>query len=150
MTIRHTVGNILQSMSDAVAIPVNTVGVPGAGLALEAASAYPNWRDSYKLMCQQRALKVGEVTFICEVSPGKYLISFPTKQHWKYPSKLEWIDAALAHLARNHMTLARMGIRSVALPMLGCGRGGLEWSAVRALIYKHFEHHEMDIEVYGP
>jgi O-acetyl-ADP-ribose deacetylase (regulator of RNase III) len=150
MTIRHTVGNILQSMSDAVAIPVNTVGVPGAGLALEAASAYPSWRDNYKMACQQRALQVGEVKLVCEVEPGKYLISFPTKQHWKNPSQLKWIDAGLAHLARNHMTLARMGIRSVALPMLGCGRGGLEWSAVRALIYKHFENHEMDIEVYGP
>lgn len=150
MTILHTVGNIFESQYPAVAIPVNMVGVPGKGLALDAANRYPEWRDNYKEWCRNGQAQTGKLLFT-RCNDGRVLISFPTKSHWRLSSSVELIEAGLVEMKRLTVAMqSRYGIDGVALPMLGCGEGKLPWDVVRGLIYKHFERHPLKIDLYGP
>lgn len=145
MTILHTVGNIFESETGVIAIPVNVLGVAGKGLALDAAQRYPEWLEDYRRWCNGAWKNPGNL-HIKRCNDGKTLISFPTKIHWRMDSELELIDKGLTELER----LSAQFPNGVALPMLGCGLGGLDWPTVRLLIYKHFEKHPLKIDLYGP
>lgn len=141
--IKYVKGNILDSQSDFITIPVNCVGVMGAGLALEFKKKYPIVFQWYKEDCQKSEIAPGIPVFYNQVC------LFPTKDHWKNPSKLEWIDIGLAILSNRWY---EEGDFSIALPALGCGLGGLNWeSEVKPLIEKYFSKHQnIDVEVYEP
>lgn len=128
--IRYAEGNLLDAPSEALVNTVNEVGVMGKGIALQFREAFPESSQEYESAAKARAIHVGRV-FVTRghslIGPH-WIIHFPTKKHWRQPSRLEWIREGLKDLVR---VIEREGIRSLALPPLGCGNGGLEWAQVR-------------------
>ncbi len=136
--IRFVQGDLLEAPEEAIVNAVNTVGVMGKGLALLFKQRFPeNFRD-YAAACKSDAVRVGSmfVTMNPELGGPRWIINFPTKQHWKQPSKLEWIESGLADLKA---VILKERIRSIAIPRLGCGLGGLDWTVVRPRIVAMLE-----------
>ena len=129
--IELTRGNLLLAKADAIVNTVNTVGVMGKGIALQFSKAFPENLVAYQRACKDGSVAIGKMlvqeTSSLERSLPRYIINFPTKKHWKQPSKLEYVEEGLNALVEE---LKRLGVRSVAVPPLGCGLGGLRWSEV--------------------
>ena len=126
-------GNLLASDADALVNTVNTVGVMGKGVALQFKQAFPANYRAYRAACARDEVSLGRM-FVFDsglVGPRRYIINFPTKGHWRANSRLADIDAGLDDMVR---VIAERGIRSIALPALGCGNGGLDWAVVAPLI----------------
>jgi hypothetical protein len=134
-------GNILESKKRVIVIPVNCVGVMGAGLAKQAALTQPGLLDSYKAACRAKLITVNGPLYTIDGRRNRFLM-FPTKLHWKDPSKLEWIDQGLQRLSTMEGPFA--------IPPLGCGLGKLKWPDVRQLMEKHLSSPTLDVEVYCP
>jgi len=134
-------GNLLDARTDALVNTVNTVGVMGKGIALMFKEAFPANFRAYEAACKDKEVRVGHM-FVTE-NPAfegpRWIINFPTKKHWRQPSKMEWILEGLRDLKR---VIAEHDIRSIALPPLGAGNGGLDWREVRPEI----EHALGDLE----
>lgn len=128
--IRYTHGNMLDASVEAFVNTVNEVGVMGKGIALMFREAFPESAKAYQEASARGEVRVGRVF----VTPNRALVGprwilhFPTKRHWRHPSRLEWVREGLKDLVR---VIRENGIRSLALPPLGCGSGGLEWTQVR-------------------
>lgn len=146
MPIRHCEGDLLASHQQTLVCPVNLVGVMGAGLALQMANRYPNLLKEYQHACRTGLLRV-DCPFPIRVSEHQQVLCLATKDHFRYPSDLSWVAAGLSY-TQSHMV--PLGIQSLAIPMLGCGLGQLEWGSVRRLLYYYLQHELTDIEVYGP
>lgn len=131
--ISFTQGNLLEADTEALVNTVNTVGVMGKGIALMFKEAFPANFKAYEEACKQQSVQVGRmfVTERADLMRPKWIINFPTKKHWRHPSKIEWIEEGLHDLKR---IIIENRIRSIALPPLGSGNGGLDWAEVRALI----------------
>ena len=126
-------GNLLDAPVEALVNTVNTVGVMGKGIALQFSRAYPENEAAYKRACQRGEVQPGRM-FIFEtqaLNGPRFIINFPTKRHWRTPSRLEDIKGGLRALVGD---LRRLDVRSIAIPPLGCGNGGLDWAEVRPLI----------------
>ena len=136
MTFRYTDEDVFASGAEAVANPVNCVGVSGAGLARQFARRYPENDRLYRQACAEGRIRPdrGLITETGQDSP-RYIVNFPTKRHWRDDSRIEDIRLGLANLRRQ---LLRREIASVALPALGAGLGGLDWNDVKALIENEF------------
>jgi len=132
--ITFTEGNLLDAKAEVLVNTVNTVGVMGKGIALMFKEAFPENFRAYVDACKNKEMEVGRV-FVTErhnwVGGPKWIVNFPTKKHWRNPSKIEWIKAGLEDLKR---FIVRNNVRSIALPPLGSGNGGLDWQDVRPLI----------------
>lgn len=133
MMIEEGRGNLLTADVEALVNTVNTVGVMGKGIALQFKRAFPANYRAYRAACARGEVRLGEVwLFDTQVlAPRRYVLNFPTKQHWRSGSRLDDIAAGLDSLVdvvRDHH------ITSLAIPALGCGNGGLDWAAVRPLI----------------
>ncbi|ELR97587.1 macro domain-containing protein [Gloeocapsa sp. PCC 73106] len=115
---------------------VNCVGVMGAGLALEFKLRFPQMYAEYVSQCRKKGITVGKVNFYRN-DDEPHIINFPTKNHWKYPSQLEWIETGLQDFAAKYQ---EWGITSIAFPRLGCDRGGLNWSQVKLLMEKYLSN----------
>src|SRR5271166_5199153 len=126
-------GNILDSDVEALVNTVNTVGVMGKGIALQFKRAFPDMVLAYEAVCKANQLQPGQMHVFDRGSMfnPRYVINFPTKRHWKGKSKLADIEAGLEALVEE---LTTRDIKSVAIPPLGCGHGGLDWGEVRPLI----------------
>lgn len=146
--IRFTHGNIFQSRCEALINPVNCVGVMGKGLALQFKQLFPANFTSYAQACRAGALAPGRMHVFATGSPQpRYIVNFPTKRHWRDPSRLDDVDQGLTALAH---AIATNGIRSIAIPPLGCGLGGLPWPDVRALILQRLANLDhTDAVIYG-
>jgi len=148
--IRYTQGNLLDASVEAVVNTVNTVGVMGKGVALMFREAYPENFDAYTTACKRKEVVLGKM-FVTEnraLTGPRYIINFPTKQHWIHPSRLEWVRAGLTDLVR---VIQEKQINSVALPPLGCGNGGLKCPSVRAEIEQALgELPGVEVIVYEP
>jgi O-acetyl-ADP-ribose deacetylase (regulator of RNase III) len=131
MTIERGQGNLLTAQVDALVNTVNTVGVMGKGLALQFKNAFPENYAAYERACKAGEVTVGRMYVVRRLASPKFIINFPTKKHWKQPSRLEYIRDGLRDLADQ---IKRLGIESIAVPPLGCGNGGLDWAVVRPLI----------------
>ena len=130
--IRFTHGDIFAQPAEAIVNPVNCVGVAGAGLALQFKRRHPDAFLAYRRACAERRLRPGRMfMFDTGRDRPRWIVHFPTKRHWRDRSALGDIEAGLRGLAA---TLASHGIRSVAIPPIGCGLGGLDWRAVRPLM----------------
>ena len=128
--IKFLQGNLLEAPTEALVNTVNTVGVMGKGIALMFKEAFPENFRAYEGAAKRNEVQVGRM-FVTEnraLRGPKWLINFPTKKHWRQPSKLEWIVDGLQDLRR---IVAEKNIHSIALPPLGCGNGGLDWTEVR-------------------
>ncbi|WP_158811628.1 macro domain-containing protein [Beijerinckia sp. L45] len=131
--ITFTTGNLLSSEAEALVNTVNTVGVMGKGIALMFKEAFPDNFRAYEEACKSKLIEVGTL-FVTErqalVGP-RWIINFPTKKHWRNPSKIEWIEQGLCALKA---FIAQQNIGSIAVPPLGSGNGGLDWAEVKPII----------------
>jgi len=139
--IKYTQGNLLEAEAEALVNTVNTVGVMGKGIALMFKERFAKNMEEYAKACKAKQIHTGKmfVTETGELIGPKWIVNFPTKQHWRGSSKLEWITSGLEDLksfiVENH-------VKSIAIPPLGAGNGGLEWSVVR----KQIERFLADLE----
>jgi len=130
-------GNILEADAEALVNTVNCVGVMGKGVALQFKQAFPENFKQYERACRAKEVQPGHMF---TVPTGKssnplFIVNFPTKRHWKGNSRLEDIKAGLGALIKE---VERLRIHSIAIPPLGCGNGGLDWSHVKPLIESAF------------
>ena len=130
-------GNLLEADVEALVNTVNCVGVMGKGLALQFKQSFPENFEEYRRACQLGEVEPGRMFTVPtgRLTNPRYIINFPTKRHWKNPSRIEDIETGLEALIE---TVRRFGIRSIAVPPLGCGNGGLAWSRVAPLIEAAF------------
>lgn len=131
--LSETEGNLLDAAVDAVVNTVNTVGVMGKGIALQFKQAYPDNFRAYQAACRHDEIRLGRM-FVFEtglLGQPRLIINFPTKKHWRGRSRLSDIGEGLVDLRR---VIRDCKIRSIAVPPLGCGNGGLDWRDVRPLI----------------
>ena len=152
MAINFGYGNIFDDQSEAIINPVNTVGVMGAGLALQFTINYPQMFLEYKKACQQGELQIGKMQFISVLNDRvmgghQWVVNFPTKIHWRDKSQLHYISMGLFALVKN---LTERNIRSVAIPAIGCGCGQLVWRDVKSLIITAFADSDITVNVYEP
>lgn len=150
MMIEFTTGNLLDAEVDAVVNTVNTVGVMGKGIALMFKDAFPENYKEYEAACKSKDVVLGQmfVTKRAELFGPSWIINFPTKGHWRYPSKINWIEKGLDDLKS---VIAKNNIKSIAIPPLGAGNGGLDWLDVRSLIESKLSDMEgVRVVVYEP
>ena len=131
--MRFTTGNLLEAKVAALVNTVNTVGVMGKGLALMFKERFPENYTAYVKACRTREVQTGQMfVFPVEEKSGlQWIVNFPTKQHWRLPTEIAWVRDGLVALRD---TIQDKQISSIALPPLGCGNGGLQWSVVRPLV----------------
>lgn len=131
---KYKVGNILDTECKYILNPVNCVGTMGKGLALQIAKAYPESVGPYKEDCNDGSLSIGHLTSF-NAKDGKTIINFPTKNHWRDPSKYRYIEEGLERLAfQIELSGHKNSYLSFAIPPLGCGLGGLKYDFVHELI----------------
>ena len=131
--ISYTSGDILKADAEALVNTVNCVGVMGRGIALQFKNAFPENFGAYARACQKKEVLPGKM-FVYRtgtLTTPYFIINFPTKRHWRGKSRLEDIDSGLQDLVS---VIRHYGIRSIAIPPLGSGLGGLDWSVVRSRI----------------
>lgn len=149
--IKYLVGNILESKADALVNTVNTVGVMGKGIALQFKKYYPKNYKEYKKACDNRQLKIGQLLITTDhnvLSGTKTIINFPTKIHWRNPSKYEYIEKGVTELKS---FLIDTNTKSVAIPPLGAGNGGLKWYKVKEILERNLiDIQDVDIYIYEP
>lgn len=127
--INFVKGDILLSNDEAIINPVNIVGVMGKGLALQFKEKYPLNFKLYNNACKNNKVQIG-IMYVTREN-NKIIINFPTKKHWRNPSKIEYINSGLDSLI---LLIQQNNIKSVSIPPLGCGCGGLNWDEVKQLI----------------
>lgn len=138
MSIESTEGDLLRADAEALVNPVNCVGVMGRGLAAQFKRAFPANFEGYEKACDRGEVVPGRmfVTQTEELTGPRLIVNFPTKRHWRAKSRIEDVQSGLEALATE---VRERGIRSIAIPPLGCGLGGLDWAEVRPLIERAFE-----------
>ncbi len=137
-------GNIFETSCQTIVNTVNCVGVMGKGIAFEYRNRYPDMYRAYVNLCDKKQLRPGSLHLWKKSTP--WILNFPTKKHWKYPSRIEYIEMGLRKFAD---TYAQKGITSIAFPELGTSAGGLEWGQVGPLMLDHLEPlPNLDIEIY--
>ena len=137
--IEKATGNLLHADVEALVNAVNCIGIMGRGIALQFKNEFPANFAAYRNACKRSEVRPGRM-FIFDlnrITNPRFVINFPTKRHWKENSRMEDIQAGLTDLA---VHVANMEIRSIAIPPLGCGLGGLSWSVVLPMIEKAFEN----------
>lgn len=148
--ITFTTGDILAANADALVNTVNCVGIMGRGLALQFKNAFPENFKAYEAACRRQEVQPGRM-FVFEtgtMTNPKFIINFPTKRHWRGKSRMEDIEAGLQALVEE---VGARDIRSIAIPPLGSGLGGLNWADVRARITATLgELQDVDVIVYEP
>lgn len=148
--IRLTEGNLLTSKAEALVNTVNTEGVMGKGIALQFKRAFPEVFDAYASACKAGRVELGKMHVVDLgglVGGPRWVINFPTKKHWRARSRIADIEAGLADLVH---VVQRLGIKSIAIPPLGCGHGGLKWEDVKPRIEAAFVDVPVDVLLYPP
>ena len=141
-------GDILNSKCQAIVIPVNCVGVMGAGLAKQAKARWPRNFEEYRDICARGHMHPWRVYATrprSSVDPD-FLINFPTKRHWRNQSRFDDLAFSLLSL-RQH--IEALEIKSIAIPKLGCGLGGLHWPSVRQFMRVILHDLPCEIQIYG-
>ena len=138
-------GNIFESDADCIFNTVNCEGYMGKGIAYQFKLRYPDNNNEYERVCKSGRLKPG--TLLPFKEKGKIIINFPTKDKWREPSKMSYITDGLDAFVR---MLPALGIKKVAIPPLGCGNGGLNWSEVKKEIERRLSNRNIEIELYEP
>lgn len=147
--IIFTQGNLLEARVEALVNTVNTVGVMGKGIALMFKERFAENFRLYAAACKAKKVRTGTM-FVTEVNDfdgPRWIINFPTKEHWRGASRLEWITEGLQDLRR---FLIENEVKSVAIPPLGAGHGGLDWAEVRSRIEKTLADLDTEIIVFEP
>ena len=142
-------GNLLDDDADLLVNPVNTVGVMGGGLARDFALKYPEMLEPYQRACHAPMLRVGSSEDHCcigNVWRFDRVLCLPTKRHWRDPSTLEYVALGVKSMDKY---CQEHGIKTVAVPQLGCGLGGLLWVNVRPILIQELQDSPVEYRVYG-
>ena len=140
--IEYQTGDILEADAQALVNSVNCMGVMGKGIALQFKQKFPQNFRRYEEVCKNDALKPGRVfvhdrgALFSDDQAQRYIVNVPTKTHWRLPSEIEYIEEGMQALVDE---VQQRGITSVAIPPLGCGNGGLEWTHVEAIIRQQMQ-----------
>jgi len=128
--IQYINGDIFEADAEAMVNTVNCVGIMGRGIALQFKKRFPRNYEFYETACKNHEVAPGKMLVFetGEIVNPRLIINFPTKRHWRGASRLEDIKSGLAALKEE---IVRNNIRSIALPPLGCGLGGLDWNIVK-------------------
>lgn len=147
--IQFTQGNLLETKAEALVNTVNTVGVMGKGIALMFKERFAENFALYAAACKAKQVQTGKmfVTEVRELDGPRWVVNFPTKKHWRAPSQLAWIVEGLQDLRR---FLVEQQVKSIAIPPLGAGNGGLEWAEVREQIETVLGDLDIEILVFEP
>jgi O-acetyl-ADP-ribose deacetylase (regulator of RNase III) len=148
--IHYKTGNLFDSEANALVNTVNTVGVMGKGIALQFKKIFPENYRLYNKACKNGQLKVGQLFITSEESlltGKKIIINFPTKTTWRLPSEYKYIEDGLIELKK---VIEEQKIRSIALPPLGSGNGGLDWNRVKGILESHLSEVDCTIYIYEP
>lgn len=148
--IQYKKGNLLESEAEALVNTVNTVGVMGKGIALQFKNIFPNNFRLYSKACKNNEVRVGQL-FVTEeeslLTGRKIIINFPTKTNWRLFSEYQYIESGLAQLVN---LIKEKKIKSIAIPPLGSGNGGLNWNKVKLIMEKYLSEVDCEINVYEP
>lgn len=144
-------GNLLEAAAEALINTVNTEGVMGKGIALQFKQAFPEMFKDYQFACKRKEIELGKV-YIYDlgglVGGPRWVVNFPTKGHWRSKSKIDSIKKGLDDLVDS---IIRLGIRSIAVPPLGCGLGGLDWRDVEPVVKAAFSRvPDVEVLLYPP
>ena len=147
--VKFVKGNIFESNAEALVNSVNTVGVMGKGIALQFKERFPENYRLYKKACENGEVIIGKVfvTSTNSLVNPKWIINFPTKKHWMHRSSYKFIEEGLNDLIR---VIKELNIKSIAIPPLGAGQGGLKWEKVKKLLLDRLEHLNIEILIYEP
>ncbi len=145
MAIEFKKGNIFNAKTQAIVNTVNCVGVMGKGIALVYKLRYPLMFDIYKDHCKKKLINIGKLWLYKGQSDAPWVLNFPTKYHWKYPSKIEFIEKGLDKFVS---TYKDQGINSIAFPLLGTHNGGLDKEEVLRLMQEYLGRCDIAIEIY--
>lgn len=148
--LTFTTGDILKADVEALVNTVNCVGVMGRGIALQFKSAFPDNFKVYEAACKRHEVQPGRMLVVetGRLTNPKFIINFPTKRHWRGQSRMEDITAGLQALVEE---VRRRKIRSIAVPPLGAGLGGLDWLEVKAQVIAALEPlHDVAVQIFEP
>jgi uncharacterized protein YwgA/O-acetyl-ADP-ribose deacetylase (regulator of RNase III) len=143
VTLRE--GNLLDSSAQTLVNTVNCVGIMGKGIAQAFKRRYPDMFEDYVRRCERREVRLGRP--YPYQAQGRLIINFPTKDHWRSVSRLQDIVAGLEHLKENYQ---EWGVKSLAVPPLGCGNGQLDWEVVGPTLIGHLSEFDVPVELYVP
>jgi len=143
MSVTVITGNIFTSESQTIVNTINCVGVMGAGIALECRLRYPEMHEKYVALCSNNQIGIGRL-WIYKAS-DRWILNFPTKKHWRYPSKVEFLHAGLEKFIG---TYKEKGIESIAFPLLGADKGGIPQSQSLSIMIEYLERAEIQVEIY--
>jgi O-acetyl-ADP-ribose deacetylase (regulator of RNase III) len=148
--IRYIKGNLMESDAEAFVNTINTVGVMGKGIALQFKNQFPINYKLYVAACKLKEVNVGKM-FVTEetllLGGKKTIINFPTKKDWRKPSEYSFIESGLLDLVN---VIQERKIKSIAIPPLGAGNGGLDWNRVKTLIEHYLTNVDCEIQIYEP
>ena len=148
--IQYKKGDLLSADTQALVNTVNTVGVMGKGIALQFKENFPSNNHEYIKACKNKELEIGKLLVVKDknLEKERIIINFPTKKDWKHKSKIEYIDAGLKELVN---AIREYDIKSIAIPPLGCGNGGLDWEDVKPLMEKYLAPlTDVEITIFTP
>jgi O-acetyl-ADP-ribose deacetylase (regulator of RNase III) len=135
-------GTVFNAPVKTIVNTVNCTGFMGAGIALEFKLRYPLMYEDYKTKCERKEVKIGR-PYLFEQSDDLWILNFPTKVHWKYPSRMKWIEEGLRYFTSKYN---KLNFKSIAFPKLGCSNGGLKWSDVKPIMESYLS--DLDVDVY--
>lgn len=142
-SIRYRTGDIFESKAQVLVNPVNCEGFMGKGLALAFKQKFPGVFPVYQQECKTGKLRIGHPTLYQRSTP--WILNFPTKNEWKLPSKIEYLEQGLAYFVANYK---KAGIKSIAFPKLGAQNGKLSWDDVGPLMAKYLSQVDIDVYIY--
>ena len=140
------IGDLFASQAQTRVNTVNCVGIMGKGVAQEFKKRYPTMFEDYAARCERGRVRLGE-PYLYRDKSGTLIVNFPTKDHWRSPSRLSDIERGLDFFVQHYI---EWGVKSAAFPPLGCGNGGLSWEEIGPLIYGKLGRLNIDVEVYAP
>lgn len=148
--IKYITGNLLESKAEALVNTVNTIGVMGKGIALQFKKQFPYNAKIYRKACKDKTFGIGDILVVEDnslMNGKKIIINFPTKKHWRNPSEYEYIESGLKRLVE---IILEKKIKSIAIPPLGAGNGGLNWSKVKSMLIKYLSDIDCEVHIYEP
>jgi len=143
MAIKTITGNIFTTNCQCIVNTVNCVGVMGAGIALECRLRYPELYVRYQQLCKTGEIQIGKLWLYR--GNEKWILNFPTKNHWKLPSRKEYLEKGLAEFVESY---EEAGIQSIAFPLLGAQHGGLDSRESQEIMECFLAPLPLDIEIY--
>lgn len=139
-------GDLFKSGQQTLVNPINCRGKMGKGLALKFSKQYPEMFRDYVQRCKRKEVKIGE-PYLWKENDALWILNFPTKDDWRNPSEISYIQDGLGYLATH---AKEWGVTSLAIPALGCGLGELGWHNVYPLITEYLDPLDIPIKVYEP